>query len=145
MISSIKNILWLTHFYFWQIRYMISGVQLSLYSTRALFHKYFVAIKYRWICIFFVLSESPPFIYKFDQITLKLHVWEWKCVVFIVYWCCHRVILIAELYCTCIQYMKITNSWPSCIYIKSIDISWTKLPCGDHVRNSIIILNVRQV
>jgi len=29
-------------------------------STRALFHKYFVAIKYRWICHLLVLSKSLP-------------------------------------------------------------------------------------
>jgi len=28
-------------------------VQLSIYSTKALFHKYSVALKYRWICVFF--------------------------------------------------------------------------------------------
>jgi len=27
-------------------------VQFSIYSTRALCHKYFVAMKYRWLCIF---------------------------------------------------------------------------------------------
>ena len=35
-------------------------VQLSIYSTRALFCKYFVAMKYRWICKFLVLSKSSP-------------------------------------------------------------------------------------
>ena len=33
---------------------------MSIYSTRALFHKYFVAMKYRGICFFvFILSKSP--------------------------------------------------------------------------------------
>ena len=35
-------------------------VQLSISSTRALFHKYCVAMKYRWICKFLILNESPP-------------------------------------------------------------------------------------
>ena len=34
-------------------------VQLSIYSTRGLFHKYFVATKYRGICQFLDMSESP--------------------------------------------------------------------------------------
>jgi len=34
-------------------------VKLSIYSTRTLFRKYLVAMKYRRLCIFFILSESP--------------------------------------------------------------------------------------
>jgi len=32
-------------------------VQLSIYSTRAYFHKYFVAMKYRWICQFWFWAK----------------------------------------------------------------------------------------
>jgi len=39
---------------------LLDSIQLSKYSTRALFHKYFVVMKYRSICQFWVLSESPP-------------------------------------------------------------------------------------
>ena len=47
---------------FWRFLYMITRlqdwVQLSLYSTKALMHKYFVAEKYRWICcLFFSKSQ----------------------------------------------------------------------------------------
>jgi len=34
-------------------------VQLSIYSTRASFHKYVVAMKYRQMCKCFILSKSP--------------------------------------------------------------------------------------
>ena len=37
-------------------------IQLSIYSTRALFHKYFVALNHRWICIFYIVRESPSLI-----------------------------------------------------------------------------------
>jgi len=33
---------------------------MSIYFIKALFHKYFVAIKYILLCIFLILSESPP-------------------------------------------------------------------------------------
>ena len=40
-------------YYFWQIQYMVTRLydrfQLSIYSISAFFHKYFVAMKYRWI------------------------------------------------------------------------------------------------
>jgi len=49
-------------YYFWRFWYMITclwhWVQLSIYSIRALFHKYFVAMKYRRICQFLVKRKS---------------------------------------------------------------------------------------
>ena len=55
-------------YYFWRFLYMITMlwnlVQLSIYYTMAFFHKYVVAMKYRWICQFLFLSESPPLMYK---------------------------------------------------------------------------------
>ena len=54
---------WHIKYYFWWFWYMITRlkglVRLSIYFTRALFHKYIVTMKYRWICIFFILSNSP--------------------------------------------------------------------------------------
>ena len=55
---------WPVKYYFWWLRYMIvrinNRVQLSIYSTSSLFHKYCVVImKYRWICKFLILSECP--------------------------------------------------------------------------------------
>jgi len=44
---------------------------MSIYFIKALFHKYFVTMKYRLICIFFILSESQnkvfnkKYIYKY--------------------------------------------------------------------------------
>ena len=38
-------------------------VQLSILCTRALFHKYFVAMKYRWKCQFLALSKNSPLTY----------------------------------------------------------------------------------
>ena len=37
-------------------------------STRALFHKYFVAIQYWWICQFFILMERPT-------LNINWHAW----------------------------------------------------------------------
>ena len=56
---------WPVKYYFWQFWFMITRlkdqIQLSIDSTRALCYKYFVAMKYRWICIYLFLSEIPPF------------------------------------------------------------------------------------
>ena len=38
---------------------LLYRVQLSIYSTRALFHKNLVAMENRLICKFLILSESP--------------------------------------------------------------------------------------
>ena len=35
-------------------------VQLSIYFTKAFFQMYFVALKHRWTCIFFLLRLGPP-------------------------------------------------------------------------------------
>jgi len=37
--------------------WFLDQVQLSIYSSRALFHKYFVAMKYRLICIYLVWAK----------------------------------------------------------------------------------------
>jgi len=39
---------------------LLNRVQLSVYSTLVLFHKYFVGMKNRGICKYIVLSESLP-------------------------------------------------------------------------------------
>jgi len=36
-------------------------VQFSIYSTRTLFYKYCVAMKYRWICIYFDFERKSTF------------------------------------------------------------------------------------
>ena len=57
---------WSVKYYFWRVWYMITRlrylVQLSIYYTRALVHKYCVAMKYRWICVLLVLGENPTLI-----------------------------------------------------------------------------------
>ena len=60
-------------FYDWPVKYRFwddfgiwllgctkDRVQFSIYFTRALIHKYFVALTCRRFCISFILSESPP-------------------------------------------------------------------------------------
>ena len=50
---------WPVKYYFLWFWYMTTRiydrVQLSIYST--IFHKYFVAMTYRWICIFFIWTK----------------------------------------------------------------------------------------
>ena len=40
--------------------------QLSIYCTRAFFHKCFVAMKYRWICFWFFLAKTQ---FSFEHVT----------------------------------------------------------------------------
>ena len=63
----LKNLYdWPDKYHFWRVRYVVTRlwnlVQLYMYiySTRALFCRCFVVMKYRWICQFLALSESPP-------------------------------------------------------------------------------------
>ena len=44
------------------------GVQLSMYSIRALFCKCVVAMKYRWTCICSMLCESPPLTWSYLKV-----------------------------------------------------------------------------
>ena len=56
--TDLLNIIFL--WFLFMITRLQDQVQLSINFTRALFHEYFVAINYRWICIFLILSESAP-------------------------------------------------------------------------------------
>ena len=74
--SPVKYYLW--RFWYTFTRLLDRG-QLSIYSTRALFHKYLVAMKYRWISKFLILSESPSL--RDDSVLMKHckgHVWLWR-------------------------------------------------------------------
>jgi len=55
---------------------------LSIYSTRALFHKYCAAMKYCWICCCFVLSESPSLKVCYMKI-FRMVILHWtQCLIF---------------------------------------------------------------
>ena len=44
----------------------------TMYSTRALYHKYFVAMKYRWVCIFsYLLKKQKTFKCNIEHPSLK--------------------------------------------------------------------------
>ena len=66
--SQVLNIFygWPVKYYLWRFGYMITRlqdrVQLSIYSTRALYIKYFVAMKYR--LTYFYLCGGPPHLYN---------------------------------------------------------------------------------
>ena len=66
---------WPVKYYVWVFGYMIARlydrVQLSIYSTRAVVHKYFVAMRYRWIWLFLIFERKS--IFNKIYYTNKLH------------------------------------------------------------------------
>ena len=73
-----KQFLWLTQLFLSFLVYDSYAMILSsVYSTRTLFHKYFVAMKSKWICKFLIVSESPSL--KVIKIPIQKEEQLYKC------------------------------------------------------------------
>ena len=83
-------------------------VPLSIHSTQALFHKYFVAMRYRWICNFLILCESQSIksIYKSELQNTSIS--------FILYK--QRLFLLKTIYMKLTFKNSLLNKWPFQLY-----------------------------
>ena len=130
---------WPVKYYFWWLRYMIvrinNRVQLSIYSTSALFHKYCVVImKYRWICKFLILSECPSLSETLSALLELIVYFVLPCVIAILYFhsSCNTYLTLNLFYClkvhTSTLHLHVIVDW-QCMWDSHWRLfSWINMP-----------------